>query len=119
MKLTNIYDTVLKHDPLSSGHRVQLNSPIATLVQCHKHLFLCIGEVNDITVNSHHVDQISIDYLMEPSVFVSYQMLLLVPASIEDDPDLKNDWHWSGRRGTTHNVVGQLVKPINPSISTR
>jgi hypothetical protein len=101
VKSTNVYDTVLDHDPTLGGNVIQMDSPIATLVRCSGHLFLCIGEVIDISVDSRHTDQVAVEYLTEPSVFISYQMLFLVPASIEDDPDLKNDWRWSGKRGTS------------------
>jgi hypothetical protein len=53
------------------------------------------------------------------SVFVSYQILDVIPASIEDDPDFKHDWRWSGMRGSLHRASGCLVQPINPSLSTR
>jgi hypothetical protein len=119
LKSTNVYDTVLDHDPTSSGNVIQMDSPIATLVRCSGRLFLCIGEVIDILVDSRHTDQVAVEYLMEPSVFISYQMLFLVPASVEDDPDLKNDWRWSGKRGTSYRVAGCLIQPINPSISTK
>jgi hypothetical protein len=42
-----------------------------------------------------------------------------VPATINDDPELKHDWHWSGKHGGSHCVSGCLVEPINPTISTR
>jgi hypothetical protein len=74
VKSTNVYDTVLDHDPASSGNVVQMDSPIATLVRCSGHLFLCIGEVIDISVDSHHTDQVVVEYLTEPLVFISYQM---------------------------------------------
>jgi hypothetical protein len=97
LKSINVYDTVLDHDPTSLGNVIQMDSPIATLARCSGHLFLCIGEVIDILVDSRHTDQVVVEYLTEPSVFISYQMLFLVPASVEDDPDLKNDWRWSGK----------------------
>jgi hypothetical protein len=118
-KTTNVYDSVLDHDPALGGNVVQIDSPIATLVRCGSHLFLCIGEVNDITVDSRHTDLVGVEYLTEPSVYISYQMLILVPATIEDDPDLKNDWRWTGNRGKPFRVSGCLVQPINPSLSTK
>jgi len=52
-----------------------MDSPIATLVRCESHLFLCIGEVNDITVDSQHTDLVEVEYLIELSIYISYQML--------------------------------------------
>jgi hypothetical protein len=118
-KPTIAHDSVLDHDPMSGENQVQMDSPIATLVQCDGRIFLCVGEVNDITVDSQHADHIGVDYLTEPTVFVSYQMLDIVQASIDDDPSLRHDWRWSGKRGSSHRVSGCLVQPINPSVSTQ
>jgi hypothetical protein len=118
-KTTSVYDGVLDHDPVLGRNVVQMDSPIATIVCCGSDLFLCIGEVNDITVDSRHTDLVAVEYLTEPSVYISYQMLTLVPATIEDDPDLKNDWRWSGKREKPFRVSGCLVQPINPSVSTK
>jgi hypothetical protein len=114
-----MHDNVLDHDPASGENQVQIDSPIATVIRCDGHVFLCIGEVNDITVDSQHTDHIGVEYLTELSVFVSYQMLYVIPAGIEDDPDFKHDWRWSGKHGSSHRVAGCLVQPINPSLSTR
>ena len=96
-----------------------MDFPIATLLKCEGRLFVCIGETNDITFNSKHVDSLSVDLLSEPSAFVSFQMLYLVPATVEDSADLKHDWKWLLSRGTTHRVQGRLIEAINPDISTR
>jgi hypothetical protein len=47
------------------------------------------------------LEEISVDTLAEPSSFVSFQLLFLVPASVEDDPDLNHNWCWSGKHGNT------------------
>jgi hypothetical protein len=77
------------------------------------------GEVNDIIVDNQHVDHIAVEYLTEPTVFISYQMLYVVPAKVQDDPDLKHDWQRSGKRGLSHRVSERIIQPINPSLSTR
>ena len=94
-----------------------MDFPIATLLKCEGCLFICIGETNSIMFDSKQVDSLSVDLLSEPSVFVSFQMLHLAPATVEDSADLKHDWKWSLSRGTTHRVQGCLVEPINPDIS--
>ena len=81
-------------------------------------MFLCIGEVNDITVDNQHTDHVVVEYLTEPTVFVLFQLLFIVPANVDDDPNLKHDWRWSGTRGSSHQVAGCIVQLINPSIST-
>lgn len=110
---------VVDHDSIDGAPSIRMDSPIAILLNCENHLFVCIGEVNDITFDSKHVDEISLETLTEPSVYVSYQVLCVVPATSEDDPTLRNDWRWSHRRLATHRVSGRLIEPINPSISIR
>ncbi|KAF8058599.1 hypothetical protein FPV67DRAFT_1565461 [Lyophyllum atratum] len=110
---------VIEHDVEAGDNMLPMDSPIATLFRCENRLFLCVGEVVDIAVDSKHVDEVGVEYLSEPSTFVTYQVLDVVPASQEDDPDLKHDWSWSRRRGATHRVVGRLVQPINPAVCTR
>ena len=118
-KPITIHNDVFEHDPTSSKSQVQMDSPIAMVVWCDSHVFLYIGEVNDITVDSWHTDHIGVEYLTEPSVFVLYQMLEVIPASVEDDPNLKHDWQWLGKWGSSHRVSGCLIQPINPSLSTQ
>ena len=110
---------IIEHDPTSGENQVEMDSPIASLVRCDGRVFLCIGEVNDITIDNHHADHVAVEYLTEPTVFISYQVLFIVPAKVDDDPDLKHDWRWSGMRGSSHRVAGRVVQPINPSVSTR
>ncbi|KAF8054223.1 hypothetical protein FPV67DRAFT_1763516 [Lyophyllum atratum] len=109
---------VIEHDDEAGDNTVSVDLPVATLFRCENNLFLCIGEVIDITFGSEHVDELSVQYLSEPSVFVRYQVLDIVPATEEDDPELKHDWRWSRRRGVTHQVAGRLVLPINPPVCT-
>lgn len=118
-KSPNTYLGILERDPTSGENQVQMDSSIATLVHCDGHVFLCIGEVNDIMIDSQHTDHVMIEYLTEPSILVSYQMLYIVPTKVDDDPDLKHDWRWSGKRGSLHRVSGRIVQPINPSLSTQ
>jgi hypothetical protein len=87
--------TILKCDLTTGENQVQIDSPIATLVRCEGCIFLCISEVKDIIVDSQHANHVVIKYLMEPTVFVSYQILYIIPANMEDDPDHKHDWQWT------------------------
>lgn len=96
-----------------------MDFPIATLLKCEGRLFVCIGETNDIAFDSKSVDSLSLDLLSEPSAFVSFQMLHLIPATVEDSTDLTHDWRWSLSRGTSHRVQGRLIEPINPDICTQ
>ena len=99
------------------GPMIKMDFPVATLLKCEGRLFMCISETNDITFDSKHIETLSMDLLSEPSAFVSFQMLYLIPATVDDSPDLKHDWKWSLSRGTSHWVQGHLIKAINPDIS--
>lgn len=120
VKLTDNHPGILECDPMSGDDQVQMDLPVASLVRCRGHIFLCIGEVNDIIVDNQHTDHIAVEYLAEQTVVVSYQMLYIVPAKVQDDPNLKNDWRWSGGCGLgSHRVPGCLIQPINPNVSTQ
>ncbi len=71
---------------------LMLNEPIAVLIRCERRLFLGIGEVIDIHINSESIEQITLDLLMEDTVTVTFQLMTLTPASTDDDPTLNNDW---------------------------
>lgn len=110
---------IIAEDPLSSANILTIDMPIASLLKCEGCTFLCVGEVNDILLDSVSVDEINVDSLYERSVVVSYQMLYLTSATANDDPGLKYDWQSSYRRGTSYNVSGHLIQPIDPGVSAK
>ncbi|KAJ7434946.1 hypothetical protein FB451DRAFT_1465917 [Mycena latifolia] len=103
----------------SDAPYILVSEPIATLVPCEDKLFVCIGEVTDIRLDSKSVEQLSIDVLQERKVTVHFQILCLVPATTEDDPDSKHDWRSSGVLRNVLATPGRLVLPVDPSLSTR
>lgn len=60
---------IIDHISTLGAPSVQVNSPFATLVKCEGHIFSCVSEVNDITFNLKHTEQISLDLLTEPLVY--------------------------------------------------
>ena len=94
------------------------SEPITTLVHCDDRLFLCIGEVTDICVNSDSVDFIALDVLQEHAVTIHFQILRLVPATSVDDPSLKNDWQSDTLIRQVLSAPGRLVLPLNPTLLT-
>jgi hypothetical protein len=70
-------------------------------------------------VDSQSVEQIALDALLEQAVTISFQILRIVPATVEDDPSLKNDWVSGGRVRAVLSSPGRLVLPIDPTLSTR
>jgi hypothetical protein len=99
---------------------ILLSEPIATLVRCDDKLFVAIGEVTDIRLDSKSVDQLSIDVLRERKVTVHFQIISLIPATTKDDPERKHDWRSAGLlRHDGLTAPGRLVMPIDPVLSTR
>ncbi|KAJ7684067.1 hypothetical protein B0H14DRAFT_2422248, partial [Mycena olivaceomarginata] len=79
--------------------------------------FLCLGEVNGIYLKSESLDSIGPDVLPDRTVNVSFQFLRLIPATTIDDMSSKHDWKSAGLLGQTLKVPGQLVQPLDPSLS--
>jgi hypothetical protein len=98
---------------------ILVSEPIATLVRCYDRLFVGIGEVTDIRLDSKSVEQLSIDVLRERKVTVQFQILSLIPATTEDDPDCKHDWRSAGILRDILSAPGRLVLPVDPALSTR
>ena len=105
--------------PADDSKTLVISDPIATLVWVEEKFWLCLGEVNAIWIDGQSVGHISFDMLAEDVVTVSYQMLGLRPATLDDNPEGWHDWRtyeialskWSFM------VPGQLIQSINPTTS--
>ncbi|KAJ7070269.1 hypothetical protein B0H15DRAFT_793726, partial [Mycena belliarum] len=98
---------------------ILVSEPIATLVRCEQKLFVCIGEVVDIRLDSKSVEQLNVELLQERKVMVDFQILRLIPATAEDDPTGRHDWRSTSTLRTILTTAGRLVLPIDPALSTR
>ncbi|KAJ7187526.1 hypothetical protein GGX14DRAFT_342959, partial [Mycena pura] len=96
-----------------------VSEPIATLVRSEDKLFVAIGEIVDLRLDSELFEQLSVDVLRERKVTVNFQILTLVPATTEDDPDLKHDWRSGALLRDVLVTSGRLVTPVDPALSTR
>ncbi|KAJ7927902.1 hypothetical protein B0H13DRAFT_2552011 [Mycena leptocephala] len=110
---------IAEFDSAFGAPSILVSEPIVTLVRSEDKLFVCIGEVTDIHVDSQSVEQLALEVFQEKPVTVSFQILRVVPATAEDDPTLKNDWVSGSRIRTVLSSPGRLVLPIDPTISTR
>jgi len=63
------------------------------------------------------VDYISHEMLFEDTVTVSYQMLGLRFATLDNDPEGKHDWRTYAMEEQSFTVPGRLIQPVNPSLS--
>lgn len=92
---------------------------VAMLLFSEEKIWLCVGEVNDLKFDGQSVSYLNLDMLAKHTVTVSYQVLGLRPATVDDDPDGQHDWqtyHIANEYSFT--VPGRLVQPINPKVST-
>jgi hypothetical protein len=59
------------------GPRLAISNPIATLLHCENDLFLCVGEVNAIYIDSKCADEVPVAWLKEQKVSIGFQVLKL------------------------------------------
>jgi hypothetical protein len=78
--------------PEEDSQVLLLSDCIATLVSSGEKIWLCIGEINGLKFNGQSVTYLNLDMLSEGTVTVSYQVLGLRPATVDDDPDNRHDW---------------------------
>ena len=81
---------------------------------CSKNKFwLCIGKVNGLKIDGKSVDYISHDMLFEDTATVSYQMLGLQFATLDNDPEGRHDWRTYAMEEQSFTVPGHLIQPVN------
>ena len=97
---------------------VEISDPITSLVCVDSQVWLCVGEVNGLKVDSVSVDFISFEILQESTVAISYQMLGLRPTTSDDDTIKSHDWRTCSMREQSFTVPGRLIHSINPTVST-
>lgn len=91
---------------------------VATLLLSEEKIWLCVGEVNGLKFDGQSVSYLNLDMLPEHTVTVSYQVLGLRPATVNNDPDGQHDWRTHRIDEHSFTVPGSLVQPINPKVST-
>jgi hypothetical protein len=85
-----------------------LGDPVASLLRCEDIMFLCLGEVIDIELDTVSTESIPLDILSEQTVQITFQLLELRIATEKDDPTQKHDW----RTNTIiHPVTKRVVSP--------
>ncbi len=113
---SNLNDTPGVDQPL-----LLIQDPVATVVRCQGHLFLCIGEVNGIKINSDStITAVPQSDLRElEKITISIQVLGLRPTTSDDDISLKNDWRSYRVKELTLHIPGQFIQPIDPQLVSR
>lgn len=104
---------------LPSGQEsLVIQDPVATIVRCDGHIFLCVGEVNGIKVDTNSLcSSISLTDLAKlDNVVVSIQLLGVRPSTSDDDPTLSLDWRSYRIKERTIQVSGRFIEALNPDI---
>jgi hypothetical protein len=104
-------------DPDATG-ALMVHDPIASLLHSAGCAWLCVGAVNNIRVDGQSVDHISEKLLLEDTVAISFQLMGLRPANIEEDPTSKYDWRTFSTPETTFTVPGHSIEGLNPVIAS-
>jgi hypothetical protein len=112
---------IISHDSSFGAPCLRIGNPIVTLVRCEGRIFLAIAQINRLHFASNsNLNQIQLHHLADSTSKVDYQILRLLPATIEDNRSQEYDWCWSLQMETTvTNVPGRFVHPINPTMSVR
>ncbi|KAK7001931.1 hypothetical protein R3P38DRAFT_3326830 [Favolaschia claudopus] len=87
---------ITEFDSAFGAPTILISEPIVTLVRSDDKLFVCVGEVTDIFVDSQSVEQITVDDLLEKATTISFQILR-----------------------ANLSAPGRLVLPIDPPLSMR
>uniref|UniRef100_A0A8H7XX72 Uncharacterized protein n=1 Tax=Psilocybe cubensis TaxID=181762 RepID=A0A8H7XX72_PSICU len=108
---------------LDDSELLTIQDPVATLVKCDGHIFLCIGEVNNIKIVSEPpVEAISMDDISESDpgrISISISVLGLRRSIETDDPSLICDWRtYRPAQERTIHVTAKAILPLNPTISS-
>lgn len=113
-------DGLIFSDSTAGAPSLRIGNPIAALVTCEEKIFLAVGQVNRIVFGSQETDTVVLDLLPDPGTKISFQILRLLSATQDDDPDGRHDWRWSSSlEATCSDVPGNLVQPLNPTVSNR
>lgn len=121
--LLQVQSTASENQDLDSQEHIIIQDPVATLVRCDGNIFLCLGEVNNIRVDSHSVPSISLQDVAEADsakITLSISILGLRRATTEDTSSEKMDWR-SYRLPTerTLHVPARFVLQVNPMTVSR
>ncbi|EDR00884.1 uncharacterized protein LACBIDRAFT_333741 [Laccaria bicolor S238N-H82] len=99
-----------------SSPSIHIGNPITVLVECEKKLYLAVAHINQLHfAGNGDLMTLCTHLLVDTTAKVSFQILHIVPTTIEDDPSKEYDWCWAwNMEATCHDVPGELIQPINP-----
>lgn len=120
--LSTTLATLMRGDTLNEAQPLLVIQDLVTIiVHCEGHLFLCLGEVNAIKINSDSsmtaIPQAELYELNK--ITINIQVLGLRPSNSDNDATLQNDWCLYQVKKLTIHVPGRFIQPINPELVSR
>ncbi|KAH6869091.1 hypothetical protein BKA70DRAFT_1414167 [Coprinopsis sp. MPI-PUGE-AT-0042] len=112
------HKAILIEGPDAASPLLTVHDPIATILCSDRRIWLCVGEVNAITVDGQLADDVPCHLLKEKTVSVSFQLLGLRSTTHDDDPSSMNDWRTYNILEHSFTVPGCAVEVINPDIAS-
>jgi hypothetical protein len=102
--------------PRDDSEVLLVSDPIATILSSENKLWLCIGEVNALKFDGESVPYLNLNMLSEDAVTISYQIVGLRLATVDEDPECVHDWRtYHMAKESSFTVPGRLIQPINPT----
>ncbi|KAJ6583593.1 hypothetical protein DFH09DRAFT_1436126 [Mycena vulgaris] len=95
---------IVEFDSVFGDPCLMISDVIATLVQCDGRIFLCFGESRPRRSTRENSP-------------VSSQFLKIIPATTNDDGSSQHDWKSAGVLDQTLKVLGQMIQPLDPTLS--
>lgn len=105
-------------DPDSLEPSLVVHDPVASLIWSDNRVWLAVGNVISIRRDGYSVDQVPTDMLLAETVQISFQLLGLRSANVDEDSTEKFDWRTYKIPEHSFSVPGCLVEAINPTMAS-
>lgn len=101
-----------------ADNEIMVQDPAVMLVKCNKKTFLAVFQILGIRIDSKDVLTLPSQYLHEPNVRFTGQVMRLALVSTAHQSE-EPDWEWNGTfepRSVIPNIEGRWVEAINPVV---
>ncbi len=110
--------TELLADESLLGRALMINDPILTLVSCEGRVFLAVGQITQIKIDTRTVESVTQELQSEDTVSISFQIMRLkMCLPTQAGPDSAEHWEWTQRFETSHRSPGRFIQAYNPDVS--
>ena len=96
---------------------LRVGNPAAALVRCEENVFVLVNIIGLKFGGENNLQDLKLKYLADKTAKVDFQILHMVPAVQDDDPNNEYDWCWSqAMEVACCDVPGWLIWAVNPGI---